>query len=322
MEIAALDIGGTNARLAIATRDKSGAITLGQTVTLATADYGGLTEAWRAFAKELGRPLPRAAAIAIAAPVTGRTIRMTNGHWRLDRESLNADLGVDQASVMNDFAAVAHAVATLGESHFAHLAGPDLSLPPAGTVSVIGPGTGLGVAHFHRFAGGYHVQATEGGHIGFAPLDRVEDALLERLRLKHGRVSVERVVSGPGLVEIHATLAALEGRPIGTFDDRTLWQRGLAHEDRLASAAIERFCQILGSVAGDYALAHGAGGVVIAGGLGLRLRDILPHSGFGERFRFKGRYEGMVAAIPVKLVTHPEPGLLGAAAAFAREHAR
>ena len=177
-----------------------------------------------------------------------------------------------------------------------------------------------GVAHFHRYPGGYHVQSTEGGHIDFAPLDAIDDRMLARLRSEHRRVSTERVHSGPGIWEIYQALSALEKRPVEPLDDKTIWQRGIAREDSLAAAAVDRFCASLGSLCGDYALAHGASAVVLAGGLGLRLRDILPKSGFGERFRFKGRYTEMMTGIPVKMIVHPQPGLYGAAAAFAAEH--
>ncbi len=196
-----------------------------------------------------------------------------------------------------------------------------MPLPATGTISVIGPGTGLGVAHFHRFAGGYHVQATEGGHVDFAPVDSVDDALLARLRKRHRRVSAERVVSGPAIVDIYETLAALEGRPVIEQDDKAIWESGMAGTDSLAAAAVAHFCMALGSAAGDYALAHGAAGVAIAGGLGYRIRETLLASSFAERFRFKGRYEQLMAGLPVKLITHPQPGLFGAAAAFAKEHA-
>jgi glucokinase len=134
------------------------------------------------------------------------------------------------------------------------------------------------------------------------------------------RVSTERVHSGPGIVEIYQALAAHENRTPGPLDDKTIWQRGIAREDALSAAAVDRFCASLGSLVGDYALAHGARAVALAGGLGLRLRDLLPRSAFGERFRFKGRYTQMMAGIPVKLIVHPQPGLYGAAAAFQLEH--
>jgi glucokinase len=188
---------------------------------------------------------------------------------------------------------------------------------------VVGPGTGLGVAHLWRDgAGHYRVQATEGGHIDFAPLDEIEDAILVRLRQRHRRVSVERVVSGPGLVDIHEVLASLEGRAVPPRDDKALWQAGLDGSDSLAAAAVDRFCMALGAVAGDLALAQGASGVVVAGGLGFRIKDTLLRSDFAGRFCAKGRFAGMMAAMPVKLITHPQPGLLGAAAAFTMEHGR
>jgi glucokinase len=320
MDLVALDIGGTHARFAIASVAEDGAITLGEPITLETSDYVSLTTAWEEFERRHAGPVPRSAAIAIAAPIAGETVRMTNNSWVIHTERVDEQLGLDRAIVLNDFAAVAHAVARVQDKDFLHLAGPDVPLPEQGTISVIGPGTGLGVAHFHRIAGCYHVQATEGGHIDFAPVDRIDDAILLRLRERHRRVSAERVVSGPGIVEIHAALAALEHREPPTPDDRAIWDAGIDGNDALAVAAVERFCLSLGSVAGDYALAHGASAVVIAGGLGYRLRDILLRSGFAGRFRFKGRYEQMMAGIPVKLITHPQPGLFGAAAAFAKEH--
>ncbi|WP_156841184.1 glucokinase [Novosphingobium aquimarinum] len=319
-KLVALDIGGTHARFAHAEIGADGAITLDEPVTLKTSDYVSLNTAWEDFARKSQSPVPDNAAIAIAGPVNGETVRMTNNSWVLHTGRLDDQLGLDKVTLINDFGAVAHAAARADDSEFVYLAGPDKPLPDTGTISVIGPGTGLGVAHFHRYPGGYHVQATEGGHIDFAPVDRIDDLILERLRKQHRRVSVERVAAGPGIIEIYTTLAALEGRPAPDGDDKAIWQAGLERSDPIASAAIDRFCMTLGSVAGDYALAHGASAVVIAGGLGYRIRETLVHSAFAERFRFKGRYEEMMAGLPVKLITHPQPGLFGAAAAFAREH--
>jgi glucokinase len=319
-DLVALDIGGTNARFALASIGAGGSIELGEPVTLKTSDYASLQTAWEEFERRAPGPVPRAASIAIAAPITGETIRMTNNSWIFSTSALDQQLGLDAVTLINDFGAVAHAAARATEDQLAHITGPEGPLPEHGTTSVIGPGTGLGVAHFHRFPGGYHVQSTEGGHVDFAPIDEIDDWILARLRKQHRRVSTERVHSGPGIVEIYRALAALEKRQADSLDDRTIWQRGIAREDSLAAAAVDRFCASLGSVVGDYALAHGASAVVLAGGLGLRLRELLPRSGFGERFRFKGRYQQMMAGIPVKLIIHPQPGLYGAAAAFAREH--
>ncbi len=318
--LVAVDIGGTHARFAIASI-ADGAITLGEPATLKTADHASFQTAWETFAAQQGGSLPPAAAIAIAGPVEGDLIKFTNNPWIIRPALIPERLGVERYTLVNDFGAVGHAVARADAEHFLHLTGPDVPLPPAGTLSIVGPGTGLGVAHVWRDgARGYRVQATEGGHIDFAPLDGIEDAILARLRRRYRRVSVERVVSGPGIVDIYEALAALEGRAITPADDKTLWQRGTSGEDSLAAAAVDRFCLSLGAVAGDIALAQGAKGVVIAGGLGLRIRDTLLRSGFAERFRAKGRFEALMAALPVKLITHPQPGLFGAAAAFAMEH--
>jgi glucokinase len=318
-ELVALDVGGTHARFARARID-NGRIELGEPITLNTSDYASLQTAWEEFARASGGPVPRAASIAIAAPIVGDTIRMTNNSWIFRTDAIDEQLGLDEVTLINDFGAVAHAVARTPEEQLVHIAGPDKPPPERGTVTVVGPGTGLGVAHFHRFPGGYHVQSTEGGHIDFAPLDEIDDRMLAKLRKEHRRVSTERVHSGPGIWEIYQALAAVEKRPVEPTDDRTIWERGLAREDSLAVAAVDRFCASLGSVCGDYALAHGASALVLAGGLGLRLREVLPKSGFGERFRFKGRYTEMMAGIPVKMIVHPQPGLYGAAAAFANEH--
>jgi glucokinase len=329
--LVAVDIGGTHARFAIADL-AGGGIALGEPVTLKTAEHASFQTAWQAFAAQQGGSLPRAAAIAIAGPVSGKVIKFTNNPWIIRPSLIPEKLSVDAFTLINDFGAVGHAVARAEPEHFLHLSGPEAPLPEQGTISIVGPGTGLGVAHVWRDGrpisqgGGYRVQATEGGHIDFAPLDGIEDAILVRLRQRYRRVSAERVVSGPGVVDIYEALAALEGRAIAPLDDKTIWQRGTsgaaAGGDSLAAAAVDRFCLSLGAVAGDIALAQGASGVVIAGGLGLRIRDTLLRSGFAERFRAKGRFEALMAALPVKLITHPQPGLFGAAAAFAMEHAR
>ena len=322
MKLVAVDIGGTHARFALATIGDDGAITLGDPTTLHTRDHASFQTAWEDFRERNGGSLPEAVSLAIAGPIAGEVIRLTNNPWVIRPALVCEKLAVSRYTIVNDFEAVAYAVATVPEEHFQHLSGPDKPLGEKGTISVLGPGTGLGVAHLLREAGGgYHVQATEGGHMDFAPVDSIDDAILARLRKQHRRVSAERVVSGPAIVEIYKALAAMEGRSVPDRDDVELWTSGTSGGDSLAAAAVDRFCLSLGSVAGDIALAQGGfAGVVIAGGLGFRIRETLAHSGFAERFAFKGRYEQLMASIPVKLITHPQPGLYGAAAAFAQEH--
>jgi len=319
MQIVAVDIGGTHARFAIAEITDGRVVSLAEPVTLKTAEHASFQTAWEAFGAGLGGAVPRHAAIAIATPIVGDVLKLTNNPWIIRPALIDEKLGLDGHVLVNDFEAVGHAVAQLPDDYFRHLSGPDAALPAQGIISILGPGTGLGVAHVLRARDGYHVLPCEGGHIDFAPLDAIEDAILARLRRRFRRVSVERIVCGPGLLNIYEALAELEGRAVQASDDKAIWSAALDGSDSLAAAALDRFCLSLGSVAGDIALAQGGQAVVIAGGLGLRLADHLPRSGFGERFTAKGRFEAMMGRLPVRLIVHPQPGLFGAAAAFARE---
>ncbi len=318
-EIVTVDVGGTHARFALAEVTKTGDVVLGKSAILQTAQYGSFHEAWGKFRELAARPLPRAAAIAVAGQVVRDAARMTNNPWIIGKAQIGEQLELERYILINDFEAVAHAVAHASAEDFAHLAGPDIPLPATGTISVIGPGTGLGVAYVRRSDGCYQVQATEGGHIDFAPLDPIDDAILAQLRQRYSRVSVERVVAGPSLHSIYEALASLKDRSVVRYDDKDLWTLGTSREDEIAAAAIDHFCLMLGSVAGDLALAHGAEAVVIGGGLGLRIKDTLIRSGFSGRFCAKGRFQAHMEAMPVKLLTHPQSGLFGAAAAFAQQ---
>ncbi|KQN94194.1 glucokinase [Sphingomonas sp. Leaf231] len=320
MQVVAVDIGGTHARFAIAEVEGGRVLSLGEPVTLKTAEHASLQTAYEAFRERHGGTLPDAAAIAVASPITGDVIRMTNNPWVIRPSLIPERLGAATWSIINDFGAIGHAVAQLPDADFEHLCGPDVPLPAQGVTTVCGPGTGLGVAQVYKHDGRYNVLPTEGGHMDYAPLDGIEDALLKRLRKTFTRVSVERIVAGPGIVAIYETLAELEGRAYIHKDDKAIWTEALEGTDSIALAALDRFCLALGAVAGDLALAHGAKGVVIAGGLGLRIKDKLLRSGFDQRFVAKGRFQSLMSGLPVKLITHPQPGLFGAAAAFAQEH--
>lgn len=322
MRVVAVDIGGTHARFAVAEVVGGSVQSLDPSVTLNTAEYASFQTAWEAFAARQAGALPRAAAIAIAGPIHGEVLQLTNNPWIIRPALISEKLGVDTYTLVNDFEAVGHAVAQVSPNDLHHVCGPDVALPGEGSITIVGPGTGLGVAQLFRKDGRYHVIATEGGHVDFAPLDSIEDAVLAALRERYRRVSVERIVSGPGLAAIHEVLARLEGRDAPQRDEKALWQAALAGTDSLAAAALDQFCLSLGAIAGDFALAHGPKAVVIAGGVGLRLADHLPRSGFAERFAAKGRFETLMRSVPVRLITHPQPGLFGAAAAFAREHSQ
>jgi len=319
VELVAADIGGSHARFALADVENGQVTRLGEAVTFRTIEHASLQTAWATFSKQLGRPLPRAAAIAVACPIAGQMLKLTNNPWIIRPAMLGERLGLDRVTLINDFGAVGHAVVRVGPEHLSHLCGPDVPLPEQGVISVVGPGSGLGVAHVLRRDDSTHVVECEGGHIDFAPVDEIEDRILAGLRKRYRRVSAERIVSGSGLANIYEGLAAIEGRAVETGDNKALWTTALAGDDSLAVAALDRFCLALGSVAGDIALVHGANAVVIAGGLGLRIAHLLPSSGFAGRFAAKGRFESRMASIPVKVITHPQPGLFGAAAAFAEE---
>jgi glucokinase len=320
-QIVTADIGGTHARFAVATIGDAAGIELGRAVTLKTGEFVSFERAWDAFERHIGTKLPGDLSLAVAGPVTSDGFSLTNNHWQIHPEQIVSQLKLNSIMVINDFVAVAHAVSAINEEMFLHIAGPNKPLPTTGVITIVGPGTGLGAALLLR-AGEreYRVVETEGGHIDFAALDSLEDRIVVELRKKFGRASVERLVSGPGLLNIYEVLSKFENRIDAAPDEASLWSVALHRSDQLAAIALDRFCMCLGAVAGDLALAHGASAVVIAGGIGKRLGDRLTSSGFANRFIAKGRFERRLSAMPVKLIDYAEPGLLGAAVAYAGEH--
>ena len=314
IEIVAGDIGGTHARFARAELQPGSRPRLGPPRTYHTADFPDLPSAWRRFVAEEGIA-PIAASLAVAAPIDGDLLRFTNSPWTIEASKLAQALGVGEVLLLNDFGAIAHAVAWLAADEFCHLAGPQ-TIPDEGVTTIIGPGTGLGVAILLRRNGHYEVIETEGGHFDFAPLDTIEEQVLRHLRERFLRVSVERLVSGPGLRNLYETLGAIERQPGQPRDDAGLWQAAIEGTDPLARSALDRFVLSFGSAAGDLALAHGAKQVVIVGGLSGRIREWLQRASFHARFCAKGRYAARMAQFPIRLALHDQPGLLGAAAAY------
>jgi glucokinase len=309
------DIGGTNARFALADVADGRVVSLGEPVILPTKDHTGLPDAWQAYGAMIDGPLPRLASLGVAGPMTGGPVRFLNSHWVVYPATLGRDLGLDQVLLLNDFGAMAHAVHALEPEDFAHVCGPDALLPEHGAISVIGPGTGLGVAVLQRTRTGPVILETEGAHIHFAPLNANERMVSDRIEAQFGRTSVERIVSGPGLGNIVRAFAPADDR-----DDAALWQAAIAGDEPALRQALGLFLDSYGAAVGDLSLTHGALGVALTGGLTNRLLHLIPDSGFHARFCDKGRYRPRMESIPVKLVTHPQPGLFGAAAAFAREH--
>ena len=314
--IVAADIGGTHARFAFAELAEGERPRLGPMRRYRTRDHEGLASAWRAFARDAGEPLPRSASLAVAGPVDGDIVRFMNSPWTFDRRRLAEDLGLERFTLLNDYGAVAHAVSVLEPAELVDIGGPGGPLPEDGVATVMGPGTGLGVAMLVRRRGRIEVIETESAHIGFAPLNGDEQAIAADLADRYGRASVERIVSGPGLIDLYRHFG---GGEWDVGDAGGLWNAAIQSEDNIAAQALDQFVKCFGSAAGDIALAHGADAVVITGGLANRIADRLRSPLFRGRFIAKGRYRERMEGVRVRLATIDEPGLLGAAVAFQRE---
>lgn len=312
------DIGGTNARFATVLR---GSTKLEHIKKLKGHDYASIDAAIAVYLRGLPETvdLPESACLAIAAPIEGDRVTMTNLSWSFSVESLRNSLKLDKLLVVNDFKAVARSIPELDAQMLQPIGD---SRPKAGAPAVVlGPGTGLGVSALVFAEAQPHAIQTEGGHIGFAPSDRVELKILERLWEKYDRVSVERLLSGPGLVNLYESLAAINQRSIEPLSPESVTARALAGDCVDCEEALNRFFGILGSVAGDLALAVGAeGGVFIAGGIVPRMLPQIRQSDFRARFESKGRFSQYVAAMATMVVTDPHPGLLGCAALYNDAH--
>ena len=314
------DIGGTNARFALA-EPGTGRPRLHDHAVLATADFASLQQAIRHYLEQV-HIKPKRAALAVACPVVGDDIRLTNRAWAFNRSELQSSLDLYSLTVINDFGAAARGVGALVEGEYEHLYGPNAD-PMPNPVSVIGPGTGMGVAMLLRdHADHFQVIETEGGHVSFAALGTEERKIHDWLAARHGRVSIERALSGRGLSEIHAAMNDVPAAKSSTPDavltaPAQIVKDALAGNDRTSRAALARFCAILGSVAGDAALFHGAQTVAIAGGIVPRFIPFLKSSAFRERFLDKGRFAAHLERVRVLVVTYPDLGLLGAALSLA-----
>jgi glucokinase len=305
------DIGGTNARFALQAPGSGFA----DIEVLACRDYDHVEDAIAAYlARAAARGVPtdgiRHAAIAIANPVEGDFVSMTNHHWRFSIAGLRDACGLRTLLVVHDFAALAQALPHLDASGRERIGAPDAGAAPGRPIGLVGPGTGLGVSGVVPAGGGRWIAlAGEGGHASFAPVTRDEMRILDALWEEHGHVSAERLLSGPGLEAIHR---ALSGERLAAAD---ITARALDGSCARCRATVDAFCAILGSVAGNVALTLGAtGGMYIGGGIVPRLGPLFHASGFRARFEGKGRLQTYLARIPTWLVTEPYPALRGVAA--------
>ena len=322
------DIGGTNARLALV---QPGSHTLHDIHTLACAEHSGLVEAVQAYYQRLGLApdeQPKEACLAFACPVHEEQVSMTNNHWSFAKSDVRESLGLTRFKCLNDFTAMALGVPHIEPDERLAI-GEELTEGAGNDAAprlIMGPGTGLGVAGLVHGTHNWIPLATEGGHVSFAPTDALEDALLKIFRRWHGRVSVERLLCGQGMLEIYRALGELRGLPTPLESAADVSQAAHARDalgqpkDSLACDAVLRFMKILGDVAGDLALALGArGGVYLCGGVLPRNLDLLGQSDFRRAFADKNRMSRYNAAIPTWVVTAPWTGLLGAAEALHNE---
>jgi glucokinase len=260
--------------------------------------------------------MPSATVLALAGPVERGAAASTNGVWRLSEAAL-IDFGFSAARLINDFAALALIAPWLGPEVLARVGSGPEAEGSEETIAVVGAGTGFGVSAWVRGLGGQAAAATEGGHVGFAPVDELEIEILRLLTRRFGRVSIERILSGPGLVALRSALAEIEGSSVEPMRPEEIVTRGLAGTDGLCGLTLDRFCAIYGSVAGDLALALGArGGVYLGGGVAAGMIERLRSSAFRARFIAKGRFEPYLAAIPTAVIVDPYAALRGAALAL------
>ena len=303
------DVGGTHARFAVASTE-TGAFERPPAV-LSCGAYDSLEALVASYlAQAAASPPPAEVAVAVAGLVRNGSARFTNLPWHVSEAGLR-DAGFARAVLINDFEALALAVPRLAAADLAPIGSVSQRSSPA-TIAVLGPGTGFGAAALCYDARGSAVLVTEGGHIGFAPTDEEEVQVWRILTCRFGRVSIERILSGPGLVNLYVALCEIAGRPV-VYPNPAEILVGASEGETMALATVERFCTILGAVAGDFALAYGAvGGVFLAGGIAPRLLAHLNAGAFRVAFEHKGRFANVMANIPTQVVTQPFLALLGA----------
>jgi len=303
------DIGGTNARFALVPTGTTQAI---QPLTLPCSNFAGPAEAAQAYLRAVNPPVvPDRAAFAVACPILGDGVSMTNHAWRFSIEEVRQRLGLKRLDVVNDFIAVALAVPLLQPDDQELI--KEGQGDPTAPIVVLGPGTGLGASLLIPSGNGWNAIPTEAGHATMPAASEDEARILSILRRRHGHVSAERVLSGPGLANIHAALRSQttpSAMPLEPAEVTHLAAQG----DPVAIQAMSHFFAMLGTVAGNLALSCGArGGVALAGGVLPRLLPSFRASAFNQRFIDKGRFRDYLTPIPVALMTHAYPAFVGLA---------
>jgi len=317
------DIGGTKTLLQVF--KAGGAHTPVLCKSYASAGYPGLAEIVDEFLREAGIGEVASACFALAGPVSGRKVKLTNLPWAVDADALATRFAISRISLINDFEAVGLGVAALQPSDLLSLQQGEVQ--EHGVRIVVGAGTGLGVAWLSWQDDGYVVHPSEGGHIDFAPTDELQYALLQYLQERHGHVSYERIVSGPGLVAIYEFLRDTT-RAIPSAELSAAMQAGdgaatisrFSAAEPIARQASQLFVQIYGAFVGNIALAAlPRGGIYVAGGIAAKIATQMQEGGFMRAFSDKGRFGGLLSTFPLSIVTNPQIGLLGASLAAQNE---
>ncbi|HEY9102660.1 glucokinase [Chitinimonas sp.] len=310
------DVGGTNVRLALI-HTAGGAIS--DERNLVCADYPGLYEAIQDYLGPLGIK-PRWAAIGIATAVADDLVKMTNNHFAFSQTELKQQLGLAELSVINDFTALALSLPLLGADELVKVGGGERN--PDLPIALLGAGTGLGVsglipAHQPGEASRWIPIQGEGGHVSFSPFNDKEDEILRILRREFGHVSAERLLSGPGVVNIYKALAELNQQQDEGLNAADITRRGVAGDCPLCRETVDTFCGMLGTAAANLAVTLGArGGLYIGGGIVPKLGDYFATSPFRKRFEQKGRFSNYLAAVPSYVIVASNPALRGTAAAL------
>jgi glucokinase len=312
------DLGGTNARFALATPDSQGRPVLASMREFTAAQFGSVAQAALHYLAQIDAPGPRRSVIAVASPVTGDEIKMTNSPWSFSIAGLQQQLGLEGIEVINDFAAIAMAIPHLAPAQFEMVgaaAVPATGPKPQRRCAVLGPGTGLGVCGLLLQQGRAVVIESEGGHVGFAPGSDYEIAILQAMMRRRARVSIERLLSGPGLRNLYEAVCSVEGEVAVARTPESITSGAKQGTEAACRRAVELFCSILGSFAGDVALMYGAwDGVYLGGGMTTTLLPWIGGGEFRQRFENKGRYTSLMQKIPTSAIAHAQPGLLGAGA--------
>jgi len=315
------DIGGTNVRFAlIDTALQRPSFETARKYS--TKDHANIGAAARAYLLEQNfEDRLSGLVFGVAGPVKAGEINLTNAGWTISEKDLYRNLDVAFAQVVNDFETLAEAVPVFEPEDLQQIGPLPFDGRRGGTVAIIGPGTGLGIGGLVHGADAMLPLVTEGGHAAFAPSDDLEAEILKILRQTYGdHVSNERILSGPGLLNLYRAMAQIEGKSVPDSDPTAITRAARQDKYSFEAAVFERFCAILGAVAGDVALIMGArNGVLIAGGIMPDAIDFLAESDFRRRFEDKGRFAGYMEAISTAVIVDEHAGLRGAATILRNE---